>query len=785
CYDLDTLQLVATAQSNLGYSFLKLWGSKITGKLYLQYGTHNGGTTTPEGVYGHFDGNTYDYRLNSVYTYAPLLCVNLFGRHIPQGTTWKDVFVDGDETRPYEIRDIASVNAFIDYTVNNQDGHRIRYGHQQLQYFYNPLVLPGEVGSDAKPTMIDEAEQLVRVPEQDPDYHPEYSPSETVGHIGFRYVLVDENVDQPVLRMQYRNYSTETLSIEWKVSRPQMTIPTRGPRGFGDLLPLGITSYIKMDHELVVFIDYQPDNIDLWQPEPPYERFVVTDPLSFWDHQTYVDASSDYMRMFLYSNPGAPSTVAQQQVDNQFASYNPQPDNQIRQMIEIFSGNAGFSTGTHANYQEFLDLGAGKSHSELVECVVGVFLYFITGLMYQNLATGMRKVDRVMAQVYGATPNADGIQSLSKIQVKTRTIVANSDASTGGTESIIRGAISYFAQLDPQNPSPVGFAPTEPLFGVPVDGQEVWTNFSGGDFANSQYSPGLVTYFLNQSPGGQLVETTDRATELNINLWSGYGAVPFSVGEGHILVVGPDNHTWVWGTEVVAASPIEWPEEMQVSLYRPSDFGLIRSLTMANHCTPLLDNDADQTVLGYLNVMRDIVVNETAQNAPDPNNQQFKLLAENGTNTYIMAIRVPDGDAPPRPEKPFPGWFWKIVVRVARSDATQGISKSVKSETNGIGGTPTDMFWQQTGEWEWTAYGYTDFANNSSAHITLQMGANFFDGIALLSSADAPTYDNGNPRPRIYITTQYWNGQPVNVSNPAWVVGKQWAYDYDYTLKKN
>ncbi len=225
CYDIDTLELVATAQAGVGTSFLKIWGSVMTGKLYVQYGSHNGVSGS---VYG--DDTIYSARLHSYMNYAPVSAFNFFGRHLPQGQSWRTINVDANPLTPYVVKDVDSVDMFIDYVVNNSNGIRVRHGRQQVQFYYNPLALPGEVGTDAIVPMVDEAD-IVRAPETDPEFNPEYEANDALAQLGFRFLLVDENVTSPRLVYQYRNWTGDIYTIQWKVSRVNFAVPATGQRG--------------------------------------------------------------------------------------------------------------------------------------------------------------------------------------------------------------------------------------------------------------------------------------------------------------------------------------------------------------------------------------------------------------------------------------------------------------------------------------------------------------------------------------------------------------------------
>ena len=239
CYDLDTLELVATAQSGIGRGVLKLWGINATGKLYMQLGTHDGMVSDTEISYSN--DRLYMNRQNSYKTYVPLLAVNVFGNHLVQGNQWRTVFVDANPATPFEIHDIDTVNLFVDYTIVKQNGERVRYGKQQVQYYYNPLALPGEPTTDPRVSMVDEAEQLILQPESDPVNFPIYDPSTAANPIGFRYILVEEGPGEPVLRLQYRNFTSEMLSMQWKVSRPPIPVATRAKRGYISSAEVGIS----------------------------------------------------------------------------------------------------------------------------------------------------------------------------------------------------------------------------------------------------------------------------------------------------------------------------------------------------------------------------------------------------------------------------------------------------------------------------------------------------------------------------------------------------------------
>jgi hypothetical protein len=241
CYDLDTLQLVATAQSGIGRSFLKVWGSSITKKLYVQYGSHDGYRTDGQ---SYDDPKFYTARMHSIKTYTPLMSVGVFGRHLPQGEQWATLYHEGDVTRPYEVHDVASVSMFVDYSVNDQNGHPVRYGKHHVQYYYNPIALPGDIQSDPRPSVVDEAEQLSRAYEQDALNYPINDPYASVGLIGFRYVLIEDG-PEPVLHMQYRNFTGTLLSMQWNTSRPPLPVPDITPRGYVTDAPIVFGTAIR------------------------------------------------------------------------------------------------------------------------------------------------------------------------------------------------------------------------------------------------------------------------------------------------------------------------------------------------------------------------------------------------------------------------------------------------------------------------------------------------------------------------------------------------------------
>ena len=225
CYDIDTLDLVATSQSGVGVSFLKVWGSVPTGKLYVQYGSHNGVSGS---VYG--DDTVYAARLHSYMNYTPVSAFDFFGRHLPQGQTWRTVNIDANPLTPYIVKDVGSVDMFIDYVVNDSNGMRVRHGRQQVQFYYNPLAIPGEVGTDEIVPMVDEAD-IIRAHETDPEFNPEYEANDALAQLGFRFLLVDENVTSPRLVYQYRNWTGNIYTVQWKVSRINFTVPAAGPGG--------------------------------------------------------------------------------------------------------------------------------------------------------------------------------------------------------------------------------------------------------------------------------------------------------------------------------------------------------------------------------------------------------------------------------------------------------------------------------------------------------------------------------------------------------------------------
>lgn len=225
CYDIDTLDLVATSQSGVGVSFLKVWGSVPTGKLYVQYGSHNGVSGS---VYG--DDTVYEARLHSYMNYTPVSAFDFFGRHLPQGQPWRTVNIDANPLTPYIVKDVASVDMFIDYVVNDSNGMRVRHGRQQVQFYYNPLAIPGEVGTDDIVPMVDEAD-IIRAHETDPEFNPEYDANDALAQLGFRFLLVDENVTSPRLVYQYRNWTGNIYTVQWKVSRINFIVPTAGPGG--------------------------------------------------------------------------------------------------------------------------------------------------------------------------------------------------------------------------------------------------------------------------------------------------------------------------------------------------------------------------------------------------------------------------------------------------------------------------------------------------------------------------------------------------------------------------
>lgn len=118
----------------------------------------------------------------------------------PTGGAWESIAVSGKEDRPYAVYG-DSVALFVHYTIHDQTGARIRYGSQQVQFFYNGLNAP---------QMIDEYE-VGRSNDAEVDSRSAFT------QMAFRFVY--SSSPAPRLLYEYRNDTSDTFTIQWRVSR--------------------------------------------------------------------------------------------------------------------------------------------------------------------------------------------------------------------------------------------------------------------------------------------------------------------------------------------------------------------------------------------------------------------------------------------------------------------------------------------------------------------------------------------------------------------------------------
>lgn len=123
--------------------------------------------------------------------------------------SWVTIQVSIDEVlNDYRINDIASVSAFIDYVIANNDGVPIRLGNMHLTYY---------AAGETDPFLTDNGSyrrDLTLVSDSN------YDPTQTFGAYSFRF-KVDGPLNAPYLTFQYRNVSADVANLRFKVSRPE------------------------------------------------------------------------------------------------------------------------------------------------------------------------------------------------------------------------------------------------------------------------------------------------------------------------------------------------------------------------------------------------------------------------------------------------------------------------------------------------------------------------------------------------------------------------------------
>lgn len=237
CYNGHTLQLMTRVAHPLGDTFMKLTGHQ--GRLYFQTATHNGLSTVQHGVAHFGDADIHRPHVGARRLYVPVETISAFGREAETTYPWRTLLIDGDPERPYEFHDITALNAFIDYAVYGRDGQVVREGQHQLQYYHNPVSIEGEIAGDAAPFHTDMAsvhriDHAPHLPRTNIDgeylYDERYDPANELPRIQFRYIVL-EHAGDPVVRIQYRNRTSDDLSIRWKVSRPDIPVGATSQRG--------------------------------------------------------------------------------------------------------------------------------------------------------------------------------------------------------------------------------------------------------------------------------------------------------------------------------------------------------------------------------------------------------------------------------------------------------------------------------------------------------------------------------------------------------------------------